>query len=491
MLAPARWSLRTRLVTVLIVLLAVVGTAVGVVTQLVLQRTLVDQVDGQLAAAAARSADGFGGPPSSECGHGGPDALLPRGQAAGTLGACVEDGRVVDAAVLDDAGEERPMASSLESTLAGLPADGEPRTRSLGELGDYRLVARATSGGDVIVTGLPLTEIRSTLLGQAGVTAVVVVLALFAAGLAGAVIIRRALRPLHRVAATAAQVAQLPLDRGEVALGIRVPAADTDPRTEVGRVGAALNTMLGHVGSALAARHASEMRVRQFVADASHELRTPLAAIRGYAELARRTGQPVPVDIAHALGRVESEAARMTALVDDLLLLARLDSGRPLEQAPVDLSRLVVDAVSDARAAGPDHEWQLDLPPLPVTVIGDEARLHQVLVNLLANARVHTRPGTTVTARLRGGLDAVLTVADDGPGIPASLVSDVFERFGRADSSRSPADGSTGLGLAIVSAVVAAHGGNVEMTSEPGRTVFGVRLPTARGFPAGAQVMPS
>ena len=195
------------------------------------------------------------------------------------------------------------------------------------------------------------------------------------------------------MAATATRVAELPLDRGEVALAERVPDADTDPRTEVGQVGAALNRMLDHVGNALEARHASETQVRQFVADASHELRTPLAAIRGYAELSRRSREPVPDEVAHVLRRVESEAQRMTALVEDLLLLARLDAGRPLAHDPVDLTMLVVDAVSDAHAAGPGHDWQLDLPDEPVVVTGDGARLHQVLANLLANARTHTPAG--------------------------------------------------------------------------------------------------
>ena len=215
-----------------------------------------------------------------------------------------------------------------------------------------------------------------------------------------------------RVAATAARVAELPLDRGEVALSERVPEADTDPRTEVGQVGAALNRMLDHVAAALAARQASETRVRQFVADASHELRTPLAAIRGYAELTRRGRDAVPPDVAHALGRVESESARMT------------DAGRgpaaagPAGRRPaagpateVDLSALVVDAVSDAHAAGPEHRWRLDLPDEAATVRGDAARLHQVLANLLANARTHTPPGTTVTgSRSAHGDRAVLTV---------------------------------------------------------------------------------
>jgi two-component system OmpR family sensor kinase len=258
-----------------------------------------------------------------------------------------------------------------------------------------------------------------------------------------------------------------------------VPEADTDMRTEVGQVGAALNRMLDHVGSALEARHASEMQVRQFVADASHELRTPLAAIRGYAELSRRSRTPVPDEVAHVLRRVESEAQRMTTLVEDLLLLARLDAGRPLAQDEVDLTMLVVDAVSDAHAAGPGHDWQLDLPAEPVLTEGDPARLHQVLANLLANARTHTPEGTTVTVSVgRQGDEAVLSVTDAGPGIPAELQPHLFERFARGDSSRSRAAGSTGLGLAIVSAVVTAHHGRVTVQSRPGRTSFAVRLPS-------------
>jgi two-component system OmpR family sensor kinase len=317
-----------------------------------------------------------------------------------------------------------------------------------------------------------------TLLTVAGVTGGSVVLALIIAGWAGAFIIRRTLKPLDRVAATASRVSELELDRGKVNLAQRVPESDTDLRTEVGKVGAALNKMLDHVGSALEARHASEMQVRQFVADASHELRTPLAAIRGYAELSRRSRQPVPDEIAHVLNRVESEARRMTTLVEDLLLLARLDAGRPLAHDPVDLTMLVVDAVSDAHAAGPRHDWQLDLPEEPVTVIGDGARLHQVLANLLANARTHTPEGTTVTVGV-SATDrlAMIRVIDAGPGIPAELQPHIFERFARGDSSRSRAAGSTGLGLSIVHAVVTAHGGRVTVTSQPGRTQFTVLLP--------------
>jgi two-component system OmpR family sensor kinase len=288
--------------------------------------------------------------------------------------------------------------------------------------------------------------------------------------------------PLERVAGTAQQVAEMPLDRGDVALSVRVPEADTDSRTEVGKVGAALNRMLGHVASALSARQASELKVRQFVADASHELRTPLASIRGYAELTRRSPHELPSDVTRSLGRIESEATRMTSLVEDLLLLARLDEGRELDRDPVDLSMMLVDAIGDAHAAGPDHKWSILLPEEPVEVVGDRARLHQVVVNLLANARVHTPEGTTVTATLsldREAERAIVRVADNGPGIPETLKDTLFERFARGDSSRNRATGSTGLGLAIVHAVVDAHGGEVQVESKPGETVFTVSLPAA------------
>jgi two-component system OmpR family sensor kinase len=298
--------------------------------------------------------------------------------------------------------------------------------------------------------------------------------------LGGTYLVRRNLTPLQRVAATATRVSHLPLDSGAVDMADRVPDVDTDPRTEVGQVGAALNEMLDHVHSALNARHESEMRVRQFVADASHELRTPLASIRGYAELSRREREPVPPAVTHALGRVESEAVRMTGLVEDMLLLARLDAGRPLDRAPVDLTHLAVDAVGDAHAASPDHVWALELPDEPVEVPGDRARLHQVVANLLANARTHTPAGTkVVTAITHDGSWVKVSVNDNGPGIPESLQAKVFQRFTRGDDSRSRVAGSTGLGLSIVAAVAEAHGGKVQLDSTPGDTTFSVLLPAA------------
>ncbi len=379
--------------------------------------------------------------------------------------------------------------STVSAVLLDVPVGHAPHTVNIPGQGDYRVIADQQANGDVVVIGLPLQDLHDTLTRLALIMIAVSAAGLLAAGLIVFFMVSRSLRPLERVAATARKVSTLPLSRGDVDLEIRVPAKDTDPRTEVGQVGSALNQMLGHVSSALAVRHASEQRVRQFVADASHELRTPLAAIRGYAELARR-GEPDPSTVSHALGRVESESARMTTLVDDLLLLARLDSGRPLDSQEVDLTMLAVDAVSDARAAGPDHRWRLDLPDEPVTVTGDQSRLYQVLVNLLANARSHTPPGTTVITGLRATTRrVVLTVHDDGPGIAANRQSEVFERFYRGDSSRSRAMGSTGLGLAIVSAVVSAHGGRVELDSRPGSTTFRVILPAVGGDPVPEQVV--
>ncbi|WP_141726275.1 sensor histidine kinase, partial [Actinacidiphila rubida] len=211
-------------------------------------------------------------------------------------------------------------------------------------------------------------------------------------------------------------------------------------------------------------------------ADASHELRTPVATIRGHAELALRHPEPVPAGVTRALDRIAAESARMSGMVDDLLLLARLDAGRPLARETVDLTRLVLDAVDDARAAGPGHRWNLDLPEEPVAITGDAHRLHQIAANLLANARAHTPAGTRVTVQLRQTPDATeLAVVDNGPGIPEALRDTVFERFTRAPQPRS--GHGSGLGLSIVSAVAAAHGGTAHVTSRPGETTFRVVLP--------------
>jgi len=300
-------------------------------------------------------------------------------------------------------------------------------------------------------------------------------------GVIGIVAVRWTLRPLSRVAATALAVSELPLASGDVRLHERVP--DAPPNTEVGQVSVALNHMLDRIDRALTERQRSEERLRRFIADASHELRTPLAVIRGHAELVRRDLAGVPEQVAQSLSRIDAESTRMSRLVDDLLLLARLDEGRPLDREEVDISRLAIDAMADAQAAGRDQEWELELPDEPIVVLGDAFRLHQVIANLLANVRVHTPAGTAVTLGVTRP-DAAgwvqIAVSDNGPGVPESVQPTAFERFARADGSRGHANGSTGLGLAIVAAVAGAHGGTATMRSRPGRTTVTVRLPRAR-----------
>lgn len=525
-LAPRTWSLRVRLLVTQIVLLAAVCAAIGIGTEFALQRFLMHQLDEQVMEAGRRSAAIYSlpplplppfapGTPGSEDGPRPPGAPGPRvvilpvppgppgapipfrerfdpetgpgpgflnapGQAARTVGAVISPDGSVDAGVITADGSRSEVSAAAEAQLAAVAPTGTPETIDIDGLGRYRVtVLPAHHSGQLIVTGLPTAVVDDTLLWVLGMFCVVAATALLAATIVGILVIRRQLAPLSRVSAAARKVADLELDRGEVRLP--TPIVRVDPasaHTEIGQLGSALNRMLDRIAGALSARHASETRIRQFVADASHELRTPLAAIRGYTELAQRKSDQLPDDVAHAMSRVESETQRMTQLVEDMLLLARLDAGRPLERETVDLSRLVVDTVSDAHIAGPDHAWSLDLPEEPVVVLGDEARLHQVLANLLANARTHTPAGTTVTtslAMVEGG--AVLTVADDGPGIPEPLRPEIFERFARGDSSRSRREGSTGLGLAIVAAVVKAHDGTIDVTSAPGGTEFVVHFP--------------
>jgi len=483
LLSPRRWTLRARLISTVVALLAVVCLVVGSAVTLALREFLYERLDKQVTDATSLTAgryndDGAGRGPGGDDGGAASTQLAflnGPGLPTGTVGAHIKG----DAVTI---GKVQPPIEQLPASLApwfeGIPTDGSVITRTIPGLGDYRLAAHRAPDGDTIVAGLPVQGVDDTIARLVLVELVVAGSGLVVAAVVGSVLIRRNLEPLQRVATTATRVSSLPLDRGDVVLHERVPDDDADPHTEVGQVTLAINRMLGHVDRALAARQASETRVRQFVADASHELRTPLASIRGYAEFAQLRAGPLPPEAANALVRVRSQTERMADLVDDLLLLARLDSGRPLAREEVDLTRLVVDAVGDAHVAGGDHAWLLDVPDEPLTVTGDAARLHQVLANLLANARTHTPAGTRVTTGLslvRG--EAVVTVSDNGPGIPAALLPDVFDRFARGDDSRTRGAGSTGLGLAIVAAVVEAHGGIVDVTSAPGATTFTVRLP--------------
>jgi len=492
-------TLRTRLTVGILVLLIVSCAGVGIATSITLQSFLISRLDQQLVEAGSRldvslehPGAGSGGAPSSG------DEPGVQGQAVGTLAAQISSGSIAQAQVVHDkAGEislnNVALTPTDRSVLLNLVPEAPPVTTHLTSLGDYRLRATRGQDADVHIAGLPLGDIESTVHRLQATELVVFAVALLLTGLAGAGWVTLSLRPLRRVTITARQVTSLPLGSGAVELPHRVP--ETYPRTEVGQLSAAFNQMLGHVETALEQREGSEARLRRFVADASHELRTPLAGIRSYAELARRSTEPVPDEVSHALGRVESEAVRMGLLVDDLLLLARLDAGRPLEQEDVDLSRLVIEVTSDARVAGPDHRWSLDLPDEPLVVRGDEHRLHQVVGNLLSNARIHTPAGTSVVVRLAVDLTSdantehqvLLSVSDNGPGIPAGLQATVFERFVRADDSRSRNHGSTGLGLAIAHAVVKAHGGSLTLISDTKGTEFRISLPAGNGSRAGSE----
>lgn len=486
----APWTLRRRMVVAVVLLVAVTAGIVGAVSVLSLRGILYESTGVQLRESIQRlrafdGPGGFAGPSAIERATSCPSGSFGNGpsQNLSTITAVQAlDGSFVGA-YIDAADVCRQFSEPADSVLkAAVTAAGNQVTLELpGSLGTYRVQA-AVVDGSVVVVGVPLGEVTETLGSLTWVVVAVVLLAMLLVALIATAIIRVALRPLERVEATATRVAELPLDRGDVELVERVPEEDADTRTEVGRVGAAFNRMLDHVTGALESRQASENKVRQFVADASHELRTPLSAIRGYAELPRRGETELSEAAAYSLDRIESAATRMTSLVEDLLLLARLDEGRALEKESVDLTLLLIEAVSDAHAAGPDHEWDLELPEEPIEIRGDGFRLHQVVANVLRNAAVHTPPGTRVVASLvkersEGRAIAVVTITDSGPGIAPELVPVLFERFARGDSSRARTTGSTGLGLAIVAAVVDAHGGRVRVESTPGRTSFRVELP--------------
>ncbi|MFT4230183.1 MAG: ATP-binding protein [Microbacterium sp.] len=415
-----------------------------------------------------------------------------RGLPVGYL-LVLDDGQEVTGAVVADDYEVENLSTAQIEQLTDAVEDGESTVTVTG-LGTYRIGvvnADGPASGVTGVSGLPTSEVNATI-GQMLLTVGIVTAAgLVVLAVAIALGIRTGLRPLRAVADTAARVASQPLAEGSVRITERVPAGEADARTEVGQVGAALNTLLDHVDASLDARQRNEERMRRFVADASHELRTPLASIRGYSELSLRD-PTLSENTETSLERIQAQSMRMTTLVEDLLLLARLGEGQELVYASVDLTRLVVEAVGDARPAGLDHAWELEVGDEPVVVAGDAGRLHQVVANLLANARTHTPAGTTVTVSLEGDEgEAVLRVHDNGPGVDPTIADELFERFSRADRSRARKTGGTGLGLSIVKAIVEAHHGTVSVESAPGDTTFVVRLPARPASPASTAEEPA
>ena len=404
------------------------------------------------------------------------------GQNTGNVIAAIHHGDVIGSAVFFE-DDSRPARPDVIAAIRAQPwRDGQLRTVTLGSLGSYRVSSQSAGPDDQLVVGVSLALANKTITRRIVSATVLSVAALLVTAGLTTLVVGYALRPLRRVAATAAEVAGTRLTGDEHRITARVQPDDTDPDNEVGIVGYTLNRLLDNVDGALTHRAESDRRMRQFITDASHELRTPLAAIHGYSELTRQDSAALPPTTEYALARIESEARRMTSLVDELLLLSRLGEGEDLRTEDVDLGDIVLNAVNDAAVAAPDHQWVKNLPDEPVWVRGDPDRLHQLVSNLLANGWVHTPPGVTVTTGIachRSGSDASfaeLTVADDGPDIDPELLPHLFDRFVRA--KHAPHDGSgNGLGLAIVDSIVKAHHGSVTAESADGQTIFRVRLP--------------
>ncbi|MEJ7585221.1 MAG: HAMP domain-containing sensor histidine kinase [Acidimicrobiales bacterium] len=466
-------SLRSRVLAGLALIAALLAVAAFLITRTT-EAYLVDQVDARLT--------GLGDPlrelqDEGRPGRGGFDSHFPGANETrplspfwvgylrdGAVETLLEPNLTPDGAPLPVVGAARAQGAAAAET--GRPFTVESESSSL----RYRVLASTDDRSGVpVLVGLPLDDVEAAVgrLIAVEVAATAAILAVL--GVVGWWMIHLGIRPIKQMTLTAASVAG-----GE--LSHRVP--EGDPRTEAGELGVALNRMLGRIEDAFAQRARSEDRLRRFVADASHELRTPVTTIRGYAELFRAGGLAETGDLAEAMRRTEQEAVRMGSLVDDLLHLARLDQGRPLEQDPVDLALLADDAVRDARAVDPDRSVSTDIDGALV-VTGDEGRLRQVLANLLANSLVHTPAGTPMEVRLsRIDGRAVVEVVDRGPGMSEESASRAFERFYRADPSRSRHQGGSGLGLAIVQATVEAHGGEVSLRSAPGvGTTVRIELP--------------
>src|SRR5918996_3282456 len=462
-------SLRARLLITTVALVAVGLLAANVATLRYLSSFLLRRVDEQLVLARPFAAEALL-PGGTFFGEGPAELVIPPGTYAEYRNA---SGDVLRSTSF---GFERLPVPDLPVLLPVTPSSREAvLTVDASDGGTFRYRALATGLrriGGTLVVAIPLFEVDRTLkrLAVGEVVVSLVVLGIVAA--LALWLVRVGLQPLTGMGQTAGAIAAGDLSR-------RVEPADE--RTEVGRLGLALNAMLAQIEAAFEERRASEERLRRFVADASHELRTPLTSIRGYAELFHRGARSRPKDLAKTMERIEAESARMGVLVDDLLLLARLDQGRPLEREEVDATEVVREAVESARAVEPDRPIELEAAG-PALVTGDQARLRQVMDNLLENVRVHTQAGTPVLVTVTPGQDdVVVSVGDEGPGLAPEVAERVFERFYRGAPARSRDTGGVGLGLSIVSAIVEAHGGTVTVGQGPqgSGARFEVRLPAA------------
>ena len=480
--------LRTKLVVAVLVLLAAICATVGIISHLAMNNYLTVQVDRNLHEVASRAFGPNGPPPKLPAGATDnpqlstvePNPLDTRGQRPGTLRVLFQPGVASSSSVVQADGTTVALTAADLAKVQTIQPTGQASEMTL-STGTYRLLSLPTNvpvGGE-LVTGFPTTERDSILNSLAWITVSVSLAGLALIGFVGTMIVRRSLRPLDELSAVATTVATLPLDSGEAAIKVRIPPMATAPGTEIGDVGIAFNNMLDHLTRAFAARHAGEVKVRQFVADASHELRTPLTSIRGYTELVLLSEKLTPSGTS-ALRRVDSESRRMSALVEDLLLLARLDEGQRGEPESVDLTDLLMETTQDSKVGAPGHSFSLHLPEEPVLVIAVESEVRQILINLLSNASKHTAAGTHISVSLTShdGL-AELSIEDNGGGIPEEFLDQLFTRFSRADPARTGVNGdnSSGLGLAIVEALTQANQGTIAVESSTGKTRFAITLP--------------
>ncbi|WP_203581274.1 sensor histidine kinase [Microbacterium hibisci] len=483
----APWTLQRKLIVTVVGITSFIMVLVAVATSAILGTVLEDGLARDLRTQLNRTASMVHG--YVVAGLTAEEILAEQPLPPGTLLVVETPPQPPTAAYVDDDTSVVALTEKqIEELIASIPEEG-PLVVTVDGVGTFRVEGEQLGPNSIIVVGLSRDDVAATIGRMLTTIGLLTAGGLLLLAVATAWTIRRGLAPLRAVADTAARVSTLRLDQGDVSIAERVPVREADPRTEVGRVGEALNTLLDHVDESLTARQRNEERMRAFVADASHELRTPLASIRGYSELSlkaldRGQGAATLETTEASLERIQAQSLRMTSLVEDLLLLARLDEGQELVYGTVDLTRLAIDEVGDVTPTGPDHEWVLEVGDEPVLIAGDAGRLHQVAANLLANARTHTPAGTTVTVSVvRDGDDAVLRVHDDGPGIDPALQGELFERFSRGDRSRARQTGGTGLGLSIVRAIVDAHGGGIRVTSAPGDTTFEVRLPARPADP--------
>jgi len=461
-----RLSLRARLLLAVLALATVGLLAADIATYSSLSSFLIDRTDSSLR-----------------------DTAHSISQPGGDLGTRIAPpGTVVQVRSLDGATVvatvARPALPGYAAPAPKLPATIRPPKDTAGpEAVSYFTVSSASDGGryrvrasiedgatGMLVVATSLEDVDSTLHRLLLIEALVTILVIGGIAALGLWVVRLGLRPLGEIEDTAAAIAAGDLSR-------RVERAEE--RTEVGRLGLSLNAMLTQIETSFRAQEASERRLRRFVADASHELRTPLAAVRAYAELFERGASARPADLERSMSGISRESERMSVLVDDLLLLARLDDGRPLERVPVELDDVVGEAVETSQAVDPGRP--IELRAERAVVVGDRVRLRQIVDNLLANVRAHTPAGTPVSVSLtRVNGSAEIAVSDSGPGLDDEHLEHVFERFYRADASRARASGGVGLGLAIVAAVAEAHGGSVSASSEPGHgATFRIALPLA------------